>query len=110
MDAYKGMGNSKKEVRIASSDIYEIVKVGIEYVMYLVSYAIYAMGRFFESDTWQRVKGAVAARAVPMVATVIIYVIIGLVGGLEAGLVSAVVGIPLCLVFIGLLALIPRED
>lgn len=110
MDAYKGMGNSKKEVRIASSDIYEIVKVGIEYVMYLVSYAIYAVGRFFESDAWQRVKGAVAARAVPMVATVIIYVIIGLVGGLEAGLVSAAVGIPLCLVFIGLLALIPRED
>lgn len=97
-------------VRTAASESAELL-------LDILSYICYAIGYVLHSGISPRVKTA-AGKAVRIfnkyiavwVAAFGIYLLIGIVGGLEAGLISFAVGVPCCLILLILGALASKED
>lgn len=78
-------------------------------LFYIFEYAVSAAYRFFSSEKAAYVLGRYKRAVCGISALVFVFAFIGIVGGMEAGLISLAVGAPVCLLICGAVRLLCKD-
>lgn len=92
--------SAKEVAAVAAHEAFEAVKTFFEFLLYIAEYAVSAAYRAVKSEKFAYIIGKYKKTVIGVSAGFAIFAAIGIVGGMEAGLISFAVGVPVsvCLI------------
>ena len=88
---------TKEAAEIVVSGAFEAIKTFFEFLLYITEYAISAVYHTVRSEKAAYIIGKYKKVVIGVSAGFVLFAAVGIVGGMEAGLISFAIGLPLTL-------------
>lgn len=99
----------KKEVKETVYGIASASVAVLEFIVYVLGYALNGVYRFFRSERAAYVFAAHKKIVCGVAGLTSVFAIAGIVGGIEAGFISLAIGVPVCILLALVIKLVAKD-